>query len=53
MQYFGMFLCFIAEHEKLIQDLIITDENTYGLQVVSMNVKGKAEFLLIDDLVLC
>lgn len=40
MQYFGVFLCFLANHPKIISDLIITESNSYGIVVVKMIVNG-------------
>lgn len=53
MQYFGPFLCFLAEFPELINSIIVTDANTYGLYVVAANINGKKEYLYIDDYILC
>jgi hypothetical protein len=53
MQPFGALLCFLAEHPQLLQNLILTDSNSYGIAVVRMNLGGKKEFIYIDDYMLC
>jgi hypothetical protein len=40
MQYFGVFLCFLAANPKLIDEFILTEANTYGIAAVKMNVNG-------------
>lgn len=53
MQYFGVFLCFLAENPHLINEIIVTEPNSYGIHVVKMNVGSKKEFIYIDDYILC
>jgi hypothetical protein len=53
MQYFGVFLCFLAENPHLIDKIILTESNNYGINVVAMNVSSKKEYIYIDDYILC
>jgi hypothetical protein len=53
MQYFAVFLCFIATNPKIVEEIIITQPNTYGLHIVKMNVNGKEIPIYIDDYILC
>ena len=53
MQYFGVFLCFLADKPKLINQIIQTESNTYGLHCVSAYINGVREDIVIDDLFLC
>lgn len=41
MQYFGVFLCFLADHPKTISEFILTDSNSYGFLAVKMNINSK------------
>ena len=38
MQYFGVFLCFLADHPKIVEEIIITEPNTYGIHAVQINI---------------
>jgi hypothetical protein len=53
MQYLGVFLCFLADKPTLIQKIICTDENTYGLSCIEAYRDGKVVHFLIDDQILC
>lgn len=53
MQYFGVFLCFLAENPHLIDRIILTEANSYGVNVVAMNVRSRHEYIYIDDYILC
>lgn len=53
MQYFGVFLCYLADHPELIESMILTEPNSYGIQVVYMVHEGRRRPLYIDDYVLC
>lgn len=41
MQYFGVFLCFLADHPKIVADLILTESSSFGLLAVKMNINSK------------
>jgi len=41
MQYFGVFLCFLADHPHLIKQLILNEPNTYGIYAIKMNINCK------------
>lgn len=53
MQYFGVFLCFLADKPVEIQKIITTKENTYGVHCISAYINGKEKSFLIDDYILC
>lgn len=53
MQYFGVFLSFLANKPKLLNEIIRTDKNTFGLHCVSAYVNGMKHDIVIDDLFLC
>jgi hypothetical protein len=53
MQYFAVFLCFLADRPHIIDDLILTKENTYGIHVVQMIINDVAVPIYIDDYILC
>ena len=42
MQYFGVFLCFLADHPRVVSELILTDSNSYGFLVVKMQLNSKS-----------
>lgn len=41
MQYFAVFLCFVAQNPKIIEEIFLTESNSYGLHAIKMNVQGK------------
>lgn len=45
MQYFGVFLCFLADHPKIVSDIILTESSSFGILAVKMNIAGT--FVLI------
>jgi hypothetical protein len=53
MQYFGVFLCFLADKPTLIQKIICSSENSYGLHCIEAYRDGKAIHFLVDDYILC
>lgn len=53
MQYFAVFLCFLADRPHIIDDLILTKENTYGIHVVQMIINDVVVPIYIDDYILC
>lgn len=53
MQYFGVFLCFLSDKTNLIQKIITTNENSYGLHCIEAYRHGKPIHFLIDDYILC
>jgi hypothetical protein len=53
LQYFSMFLCFLADKPQLIKRIILTEPNTYGIHAVSMYVQGVKKHIYIDDNTLC
>ena len=53
MQYFGAFLCFLADKPHLIQKIITTEPNTYGLHTVEAYREGTPHSFIIDDYILC
>lgn len=60
MQYFAVFMCFLADHPKIVEDIILTESNTYGIHAVQINVEskfcniiGKRVPIYIDDYILC
>jgi hypothetical protein len=53
MQYFGVFLCFLADKPDEIQKIISTKENSYGVHCVEAFQEGRQVKLLVDDYVLC
>jgi len=40
MQYFGVFLCFLANNPKIVESLILTESSSYGILAVKMNISG-------------
>ena len=53
LQYFSVFLCFLADHSSLIKEIILTEANTYGICVVNMYIQGVRTPIFIDDYILC
>jgi hypothetical protein len=53
LQYFGVFLCFLADKPIEIQKIICTKENSYGLHCIEVYQEGKVVKFLIDDYILC
>lgn len=53
MHYFAVFLCFLADRPHIIEDLILTKENTYGLHAVQMIINDVLVPIYIDDYILC
>lgn len=53
MQYFGVFLCFLADKPKLIQQIIQTDSNSFGIHCVAAYINGIRKDIVIDDYFLC
>ena len=53
MQYLGVFLCFLSDKPNLIQKIIVTDENTYGIHGIEAYRDGKLTQFVIDDYILC
>lgn len=53
MQYFGVFLCFLADKPTLIQKIITSAENSYGLHAISAYREGRQINFVIDDYILC
>jgi hypothetical protein len=53
MQFFGVFLCFLANKPNLIKKIILTEENTYGIHSVEAYVNGLKRFVVLDDYILC
>lgn len=53
LQYFGVFLCFLAENPHLLNEILLTEPNTYGIHALRMNVGSKKEFIFIDDYIIC
>lgn len=53
LQYFGVFLCFLAENPHLINEILLTEPNTYGIHALRMNIGSKKEFIFIDDYIIC
>lgn len=53
MQYFGVFLCFLADKPALIKKIINTNENSYGIHCIEAYQEGKVTHLFIDDYILC
>ncbi len=41
LQYFGVFLCYLSENPHLINDLILTDSNSYGICALRVNIGTK------------
>jgi hypothetical protein len=42
MQYFGVFLCFLADHPRVVSELILTDSNSYGFLAVKMQLSSNS-----------
>ena len=53
MQYFGVFLCYLADHSELIENIILTGSNSYGLHSVYIVHEGRRRPIYIDDYILC
>lgn len=53
MQYFGVFLCFLSDKPNLIQKIITTDQNSYGLHGIEAYRNGRPIQFVIDDYILC
>ena len=53
MQYFGVFLCYLADHREIIGQVLLTGANTYGMAVIYMVHEGKRRPIYIDDYILC
>ena len=53
MQYFGVFLCYLADHPEIIDQVLLTGSNSYGIAVVYMVHDGKRQPIYIDDYILC
>ena len=53
MQYFGTFLIFLQRNLELTSEIIITNNNTFGLHVLKIFVENKSEFLIIDNKFIC
>jgi hypothetical protein len=53
MQYLGVFQCYLADNPDLIDRIILTKPNSYGIHAVYVVYEGKREILFIDDYILC
>ena len=53
LQYFSVFLCFLADNSHLIRDLVITSPNTFGIHAIYMYINGVRTPIYIDDYILC
>ena len=53
MQYFGVFLCYLADHPEIIEKLILTGSNSYGIASIFMVHEGRRRPIYIDDYILC
>lgn len=53
MQYFGVFLCYLADHPELIKTIILTGPNSYGIASIYMVHEGRRRPIYIDDYILC
>lgn len=53
MQYFGVFQCYLADNPDLIDRIILTNPNSYGIHAIYVVHEGKREVLFIDDYILC
>lgn len=53
MQYFGVFQCYLADNPDLIDRIILTNPNSYGIHAIYVVHEGKREALFIDDYILC
>jgi hypothetical protein len=53
MQYFGVFLCFLSNNPELIDRIILTHRNSYGIAALQVIYDGRREVLFIDDYILC
>jgi hypothetical protein len=53
MQYFGVFLCYLADHPDIIEKLILTGSNSYGIASIFMVHEGRRRPIYIDDYILC
>ena len=53
MQYFGVFLCFLADKPTLIKKIISTEENSFGIHVIEAYSGNKLKTFVIDDYILC
>lgn len=48
-----MFLCYLADHSELIETIILTGPNSYGLASIYMVHDGRRRPIYIDDYILC
>lgn len=53
MQYFGVFLCFLANKPTEIAKIITTRENSYGVHAIEAYRNGRTTSFIIDDYILC
>ena len=53
MQYFGVFLCYLADHPEIIDKVLLTGSNSYGIASIFMVHEGKRRPIYIDDYCLC
>lgn len=53
LQYFGTFLCFLADKPNLIKKIIKTDENGYGIHCIEAYTENRRTNFFIDDYILC
>lgn len=53
MQYFGVFLCYLSDNPELIDRIILTHRNSYGIAALQVIYDGRREVLFIDDYILC
>jgi hypothetical protein len=53
MQSLGVFLCFLSQHKSLIDQVVSTEPNNYGIAAIHIHSQGNSNFLYIDDYILC
>ncbi len=53
MQHVGVFLCYLADNQHLLKNIILTEKNTYGLHLVNMIAHAKSHIVAVDDYTLC
>jgi len=53
MQYFGVFLCYLADHPEIIDKVLLTGSSSYGIASIFMVHEGKRRPIYIDDYCLC
>jgi hypothetical protein len=53
VQYFGVFLCFLADKPSLIKNIILSSANSYGIHCIKANRSGKPVLFFVDDYILC